>query len=703
MKYLPRPIRRALPLLALWLGACGGGGGSDTGGGGSGGGGGTPPSACTGRVCITSNLSAVTTLAVTTSAGRATAASGAPDPTRMRSTTPTTINVLGYDAQGNPVPNPLVANVNLYIAGVTTSPDGQDVYLLIDDNQNQTLYADYRAMRDRCVLYRVRKASGGVECLMDADRHALSNPGRNPVEYGNRAEPYVKFDAQGNGYVMAYRGGGSINHRLYKLPRDGAPVIVRDFVDEYYGQNIAYARDGTLFYSEVDELKPGYRARAFLHDMGTGAFSRIADLENRYIERIATSIDGQVFVVVDGRLHAVDQDRLALTPIDLAPGAGGEIIELTRNPAGGVFVLLASGDVHVIEGTTTRLLAQVGAPALLPHRDAGTDLFFQRLVAGDEYLLVRGAVEPLGASTPDSAVCLVEIRSGRQRCEALGLPDIAWYSFAFIGPRLHAFYATGGRFMQATAHAERFLAREETLTLADSEAGNGSIIASVSLRPAVSFVADLATVRVSADASTTSVMVPVEDRYSVLSFTAPADITGITADRLALRDAQGQLVDAFFRVDTRVIYAALRDTTGTKPSGRQLLGAVNDHQLVYPEGLTAPAFTRGIFTRSGRFPVPFTATTLWLDMSAPVNHLDLAQVQVTDLQGQPVGAMVTMTHEAMRLEIRFRHEDPDHPLGLRALAPGSSLRVRLPERVRLPGQTFLSPFDRTDLVVTVPA
>ena len=781
--------------------ACGGGGGS------------TPPidsntivstNTGVGAIGLKANLTSVVTVALTSTTGAKTQTGLLRKvhdwifnivPSAFADS-PKTINILGYDANGNAVENPLVANVNVYIAGVVSSPDGKEVYLFLDDNQNQTLYADYRALQGvKCILYKIIKDNGIVTCLMDS-KYAISNPGRNGPEYGNRAEPYLKFDAAGNLYLMAYKpnGGGSAGHRLYKIPKNGSPEIVRDFVDEYYGQNVVYAKNGNLFYTEVDETKSSYKGRAFILDTSNSKFNQISFLDNQYIEKIATSLDGNVYLKVGSRIYRVNQVSFGVESISM--NGGGEVLELTRSSAGGVYILTSSGNIMKIVDNTTKLISGVGNVTLEPNRNPDTDLYYQKMIVNSDWIVVRGSSPELAELDTTPAVCVINLSTFEKMCDTLKTSQPVFYSFAFIGDKLYTFFTSSGIFKQATVSVAKYFSGLESYVISDSAAGNGSVVSSISMRPPVSFVADLANVTTTTLDKLISISYPVPDSYTYLSFTGNITIMGITATDLGLTDSSGVSVDAKYTIVDNVIYAAIKDTTGKKssgfqtlgstnnyslvfpstytvtdtytsltftsvsnivgitdtdlglkdstgapvdanfkivenvisvtvkdtsnikPSGFKLLGSVNDYSLVFPSSYIPPAFTKGIGTKSGNFsvnkssfakgigtktgffPVVQPSSILYLDFSAPVVNLDLSGLQLIDSTGAAVPSTISMAKEGMRLEIRVEDSNPSNLTGYKAMPTGSVYKLTLPSRVRLPGQTFLSPFDKTQIVFT---
>ena len=679
--------------MALLSSCGGGGGGGSTGGGG-----------CN-QICITANFKSVSTVALTTTTG-VTTQMGLVH--RIQSwidnifpsafaDSPKTVNILGYDASGNAVENPLISNVNLYIAGVVSSPDGKDVYLFLDDNQNQTLYADYRAMQgNRCLLYKIVKDSGIVTCLMDS-KYAISNPGRNPVEYGNRAEPYIKFDAAGNLYMMAYKPDdhSSTGHRLYKISSNSSPVIMKDYSDgDTSGQNVVYAKNGNLFYTQVSCCS----SKAFIFDTVNGIFNQISALDNQYIEKIATSLDGEVYVKVGTSIFKINQSTFDVDEVNVH--SDGYVLELTRNPSGGVYALMSNGNILKINENTTEFLSGVGLVAFEPNRNPETDLFYQKMIVNNDWISVRGSSTDLGESVDSPAVCLISLKTLEKKCETLKSSNPIFYSFAYIGEKMYAFFTSGGIFKQATVNISQYFSSSASYVVSNSTAGNGSVVSSISMRPPITFVADLTSVTTTTSDSLITVSNPVSDTYTYLSFTSASSITGITSTDLGLKNSSGSTVDAKFKIVDKVIYAAVTDTSGTKSSGFQTLGSTNDYSLVFPSSYTAPALTNGIGTKTGYFPVIQRSSIMYLDFSAPVVNLDLAALQLTDASGVSVPSTISMAKEGLRLEIRVKDSDAANLTGFKILPTGSVYKLTLPSRVRLPGQTFLSPFDRTQIVFT---
>jgi hypothetical protein len=694
MKLIPRMV--GLFVGVLLISSCGGGGG---------GGGTATDAACGTQVCITASLKDVSSIALTTNTGVSNQTAlldkikdilMAAFPSAIASS-PKINNILAYDASGNAIPNPLVANVNLYIAGVVPSPDGKDVYLFLDDNQNSTLYPDYRAMQNRCILYKISKTGSKVKCLMDNLKYAISNPGRNGREYGNRAEPYIKFDGAGNAYMMAYKGGGSINHRLYKIPNDENPVILRDFIDNYYAQNIVYAKNGNLFYTEVDEFSSSYKSRAFIFDTTQGIFKKIPSLENLYIEKIATSIDGNIYVKVDNSIYRINQEALDIELVDVLGGASS-VIELTRGSAGGAFILKSSGEILKVSGTSTKLLNSVGDVPLEPSRDQSTDLYFQRLMVQGDWLAARGSLVEAGDLNPSPAICMMSMTSLEMRCDTLKSSNPIFYTFAFVGDKVYSFFKSGELFKQAVVNISNYFKSSDSYAISPSTAGNGSVVSSISLTPPITFVADLSKVTTSTRDKVVTVSTPVSDTYSYLSFTSANSLTGISPSDLILKDSSGSVVDATFKVVDKTIYAVVKDASGIKPSGYKSLGQTNDFNLVFPSSYTAPALTKGIGTKSGYFPVSQQISVMYLDFSAPVVNIDMTTLQLTDANNTPVPADIALMSDGMTLEVRVKDPDTSSLTGYKRVSSGSTYKLVLPERVRLPGQTFLSPFDKTNQI-----
>jgi hypothetical protein len=233
-----------------------------------------------------------------------------------------------------------------------------------------------------------------------------------------------------------------------------------------------------------------------------------------------------------------------------------------------------------------------------------------------------------------------------------------------------------------------------------SLAGDGSMVAAISMRPPITFVADLTSVTTATSDSSITVSNPVSDTYTYLSFTSASSIAGVVPTDLGLKNSSGNTVDAKFKIVDKVIYAAVTDTSGTKSSGFQTLGSTNDYSLVFPSSYTAPVLTNGIGTKTGYFPVVQSSSIMYLDFSAPVVNLDLAALQLTDATGASVPSTISMAKEGLRLEIRVKDSDAANLTGFKILPTGSVYKLTLPSRVRLPGQTFLSPFDRTQIVFT---
>ena len=150
----------------------------------------------------------------------------------------------------------------------------------------------------------------------------------------------------------------------------------------------------------------------------------------------------------------------------------------------------------------------------------------------------------------------------------------------------------------------------------------------------------------------------------------------------------------------KVIYAAVTDSSGAKSSGFQTLGSTNDYSLVFPNSYTAPALTKGIGTKTGYFPVIQRSSIMYLDFSAPAVSLDLSALQLTDAGGASIPSTISMAKEGMRIEIRVKDSNPANLTGFKLIPTGSIYKLTLPSRVRLPGQTFLSPFDKTQIVFT---
>jgi hypothetical protein len=696
-----------LVVLMALLSSCGGGGGS-TGGGGGGG----NLNAGVGAIGLKANFTNAAVITLTNSSTLSASTQvglfniknkwikGLIDlviPTAYASTIPFN-NILAFDSNGVAIPNPLVTDVNVFIGAITLDPTGTYVYLGIEDHQNSNMFADYRAINgSKCSLYRVNKNTGETICLANSSLYDLYNPSTNQQMLGNTSESFIKFDASGNGYLImfaqraSYGSGGTEKQRLVKIDTNGNLSIVRDS-STGYARGLAYAKSGKIFYSEDAWLSiPGGVSSAFLFDPVNSTFQPLGI--NTSGNSIVSDIAGQVYISTGNSLYSLDQIGVRLS---LIYQGGDPVNWLTRSQSGSVLVQHSSGNIYSLKADGRDLIASIGVTPLSRTKNDVSDLFYPPLATSGDYVVAKGTdLDGLGQ------FCAVRLSDKKSRCSKPSDSSPTYLSVAIVGAKGFIFYDSGTQNKMVSFDIANFIdgvLPDPAPTL--SPAGDGSMIAAISMRPPITFVADLTNVTTATSDNMLTVSNPVSDTYTYLSFTSANSIAGIISTDLGLKNSSGSTVDAKFKIVDKVIYAAVTDTSGTKSSGFQTLGSTNDYSLVFPSSYTAPALTKGIGTKTGYFPVVQRSSIMYLDFSAPVVNLDLAALQLTDASGVSVPSTISMAKEGLRLEIRVKDSDAANLTGFKILPTGSVYKLTLPSRVRLPGQTFLSPFDRTQIVFT---
>lgn len=714
-------------------------------------------------------------------------------PTAFASTVPFN-NVIAFDANGKAIENPLVTDVNVFIGAITLDPTGTFVYLGIENHQNYNMFSDYRSLPgNKCTLYRVNKISGEVKCITDTSKYDLYNPSTNYQMLGNTSESFIKFDINGNGYLImfaqqaAYGSGGTEKQRLIKIEASGNASIVRD-TTAGYARGLTYAKGGKLFYSEDAWFSiSGGQTATYVFDPLEAKFTKISASTSG--ATVVADLSGEIYINTGNNLYWLDQSSWQT---NLIYSGGDPIVSLLRSPDGKILSLHYSGNIYSNSPSNRNLIAAIGTMPNRKSKNDISDLFYPPLATNGEYALSIGS-DAYGVGQ----YCATRINDKKTRCAVPADKTPIYLSLAIVGGKGIVFYDTGIQNNMISFELSSFIDGVGVDPVATvSSAGDGSMVAAISMRPPISFVADLANVTTTTADSLLSISNPVSDSYTYLSFTSASNIAGIDATELGLKDSTGVAVDASFRIIDKAIYAAIKDATGKKssgfqtlgssnnyslvfpstytvpdtytsltftsasniagitdtdlglkdsagtsvdaifkivdnvisvtvkdtsnikPSGFKLLGSVNDYSLVFPSSYTPPAVTKGISTKSGNFsvnqssfakgigtksgffPVVQPSSILYLDFSAPVVNLDLSGLQLTDSTGAAVPSTISMAKEGMRLEIRVKDTNPSNLTGYKAMPTGSVYKLTLPSRVRLPGQTFLSPFDKTQIVFT---
>ena len=614
-------------------------------------------------------------------------------------------NVLAFDSNGNPIANPLTASVNLFISGVTTDPSGNYVFLGVDDHQNSKLYSDYQALQgEKCTLYRINKQTGEVRCLASSDKFDFCDPATNQLMLGNVSESFIKFDSNGNGYlIMArksgrlYGSGGTGSQRLIKIDLDGNLSVVTESAIGF-ASGVSYAKNEKIFYAEQQYLNgctgdcSRYKTNSQLLDPKQGVFDFINSLLT-VGNQVVTSVGGEIYANTGNSLYWIDQTSKTFRQIY---SGGDPIVWLLRSPSGSIYSFHYSGGIYSLSPDGREIIGNAGVMPLSIYKNNISDIIYPPIATNGEYIIAKGTdVDGLGQ------YCAIRLIDKKSRCVTLTQPNAKFLSVAIVSSNGYIYYDNGAANMMVSFDLASFTSG----TLSDptatySNAGDGSMVAAISMRPPISFVADLTGVTTTASDRMLSISNPVSDTYTYLSFTSASSIAGVVPTDLGLKNSSGIIVDAKFKIVDKVIYAAVTDTSGTKSSGFQTLGSTNDYSLVFPSSYTAPALTNGIGTKTGYFPVVQRSSIMYLDFSAPVVNLDLAALQLTDASGNSIPSTISMAKEGLRLEIRVKDSDAANLTGFKILPTGSVYKLTLPSRVRLPGQTFLSPFDKTQIVFT---
>lgn len=601
--------------LATFIVACGGGGGS---GDSSGGGG---PDAI-GLTVDGLDRAAYLSLANTTSDSTRTTLEHKSDDKLLafvlrsaRAAVPATNNVLAYDVDGEPLPNPLSTDVSVLISDIAEDPAGENLYLAIQDRHNSAYFDDYAALQgERCTLYRIEKESESVSCLAVHTQYDPYLQTANGELADNSSESFIKFDNQGNGYYIAfdrstsYGTHGTEKQRLVKVSGSGDVTTVRD-IDGYNARGLVYARNGKLLFVEETftstlESDQDFEQRAHLFDPDDESFESIDHPDG--LDKLASSADRRVFWSQGVDVYRFDQGNKNFERI--LSGVDDRITALHRSQTGDVFAQLKSGKIWSVGQATPTVIADVGEvprapshPAFSELADNSSNFTYPYIASSERWLLSRGST-----SAGDPTICVVDLQHLEQTCSDEVLHDYVpeVHTLAVIADRGYGYFAYNGIFYQAELDLENYVSSPSTSTsITESTMGDGSAVATVSLRPPITARGDLETVSVES------------------SF----------AQR-----------------------------------------AVDDEKW----------------------------TELYFDFSAPITHLSLDDVAVVE-SGVEQSATFSMTDSNERLVVTFPGADgSDSPEWIDPQEE-KTYTLQLTDEVRLPGQTFLSAFEREHVSVTI--
>lgn len=614
-------------------------------------------------------------------------------------------NLLAFTADGTPIANPLTAAVDFIIGGLTIDPTGQFIYLGIEDHQNSwnPEWADLPS--PLCSLYKITKATGAVQCLSDSDTYSPYSPVGNQFAAGNATESFIKFDARGNGYFIAFDGtpatadvveAGTNSQRLIKLSPEGKLSTHKD-PSGWYARNLAYGPQGKLYYSEVAVGEGAAQMRSYFFDPMTDSYELMPGAGNDFWAHVIATLEGDLYVS-DG--SSLSRWNTADGSFDPVLSSNHSMVWLQRDPYGGANVLRDDGGVYRVEAGEVRQVGQIGTLLKSEYKINASDIIYPKIGAGLEHVVAVGSTD-----TGRHQVCVWSRRTWAQHCQTLDKPQAALLAVTAVGDRAMMFWNDGGNYLQTEFNMTNFAAGQELAGFAPSQYADGSVLAAVTTRPPLAFKAEMETVHASATSETVAAHYLVEDSYTWLKFlpSAGASLSGLNPEAIQLVDTQNQQsVAAQLEVLEGAVAVHVLDNL--RISGYADLASASPTDYALGGTGTTVWQVPEMVQETNLFSVARDITVFRVQFDATARELDLSSLRVTDANDQAQAVAIQLVNGGDTLEIKAKDSGlaPDQQ-PYRQLPAGTTWTLHLPERLRLPAQVFLSPFERTQVSLVVAA